>query len=405
MTVVSGTCKGVPLRPRVSLFRLLVSFVCTIVPWLLVRGAHPAAGWCKIRHRPLRAAQTGYEGYCKACYRQFFPERHQEKQTARKRKCPYCLHELELQSNGFCKACTRARSCQTCGEVNRASSAETCVACAPRRDEPGATRPRLALWCPTCSSEQERASGRCGACYKKALAFVCHHCSGKRCVLEQEHRCAEVSCRISFRLCDYCGLLLLGRRKLQCKTCWHSNGDLCVFCGAQKAQHNLNKFRSCDSCFSKFFCALCRMPPPNMDMLEVCYACDRLALWCGKHCSELELQSGLCREHFNEFSTRCQYCLADEKASASAASSSLSWIPCSSDGCARRVHACDDCVTRAPAKKLFCYPCWRSFGSLCLVCGEALAQKERRFLHCCRSCLTKQSVEVQYELVRAESHR
>ena len=29
----------------------------------------PAAGWCKSTHRPRVAAQSGYDGYCKACFR------------------------------------------------------------------------------------------------------------------------------------------------------------------------------------------------------------------------------------------------------------------------------------------------------------------------------------------------
>ena len=38
----------------------------------------PAAGWCK-NCGPPKAAQSGYRGYCKPCFRQQFPEEHTQK--------------------------------------------------------------------------------------------------------------------------------------------------------------------------------------------------------------------------------------------------------------------------------------------------------------------------------------
>ena len=129
----------------------------------------PTQGWCKTRHRPQRAAQSGYDGYCKPCYKKFFPEQHAAKQTHRKLSCSYCGESREVSMDGFCKPCKRARSCDKCEEVNADSSAVGCVTCATQRAAEGAKQTRLALWCRACTSESERASGKCRACYDKMV--------------------------------------------------------------------------------------------------------------------------------------------------------------------------------------------------------------------------------------------
>ena len=60
----------------------------------------PDAGWCTTRHRPLKAAQSGYTGddgkpYCKDCLRDLYPEIHAEKQKLRKKHAGF----VRIQNN------------------------------------------------------------------------------------------------------------------------------------------------------------------------------------------------------------------------------------------------------------------------------------------------------------------
>ena len=58
-----------------------------------------------------KAPQSGYEGYCKSCFRLKFPSRHASKQERRRKECPCCGETKELHSSGVCRPCMRARSC------------------------------------------------------------------------------------------------------------------------------------------------------------------------------------------------------------------------------------------------------------------------------------------------------
>ena len=78
------------------------------------KAPNPLYGWCKTMHKPLKAAQSGYEGYCKSCYQQKFPEKHRSKQDSRMLICGYCGEKRELV-HGSCKPCSRARACASCG--------------------------------------------------------------------------------------------------------------------------------------------------------------------------------------------------------------------------------------------------------------------------------------------------
>ena len=62
--------------------------------------------------------QSGYQGYCKRCFRIKFPKEYAEKQQQRLKKCIYCGETKELHRSGLCKPCARARSCEGCSEVN-----------------------------------------------------------------------------------------------------------------------------------------------------------------------------------------------------------------------------------------------------------------------------------------------
>ncbi len=49
----------------------------------------PAAGWRLNKHRPKKAAQSGYDGYCKVCFQERFPKRCDKKQLRRKKHCVF----------------------------------------------------------------------------------------------------------------------------------------------------------------------------------------------------------------------------------------------------------------------------------------------------------------------------
>ena len=157
---------GVASKPETLMFKLSVVIVCWCSCFALVACAPktPAAGWCRAGHRPNKAAQSGYRGYCKPCLRKLFPEEHAAKRLGRSKMCAFCGDRKELTSAGLCKPCAGARTCQRCDGVNMDSAAVVCRACADSRTMLGATKQRLAIWCPRCFSESERASGRCLRC-------------------------------------------------------------------------------------------------------------------------------------------------------------------------------------------------------------------------------------------------
>ena len=99
-----------------------------------------------------KAPQSGYEGYCKSCFRLKFPSRHASKQERRRKECPCCGETKELHSSGVCRPCMRARSCESCSKVNVAAEASFCPTCEQQREKLGATRQRLAMWCTDCFS-------------------------------------------------------------------------------------------------------------------------------------------------------------------------------------------------------------------------------------------------------------
>ena len=135
-----------------------------------VKPLKPPYGWCQTNHSPRKPAQSGYKGYCKQCYKQIFPDDHKIKHAKRKAECKFCRSVAELTQAGYCRPCARARSCEGCGEVNIDSNARICVGCSSNREAMGAKQDRLAMWCLTCTSTQERMSALCVA---DNAYFVC----------------------------------------------------------------------------------------------------------------------------------------------------------------------------------------------------------------------------------------
>ena len=192
-----GTAPGRnPLFQSVRLsfgFMLLVSLLAGCV---LVDGAPktPAAGWCRTKHRPNKPAQSGYKGYCKACFRKHFPEEHMAKVLLRRKTCGVCAETKNITSDGVCKPCRTARACAGCDEVNLEVHSATCLFCETSRARLGATRPRLAMWCVSCYSEESFASGRCASCYRKTLG-KCAHCEAHDVQITRTVKCNESALR------------------------------------------------------------------------------------------------------------------------------------------------------------------------------------------------------------------
>ena len=103
----------------------------------------PAAGWCHTRHRPNKPAQSGYDGYCKACYQDKFPKKYLDKQLQRKKQCAWCAELRDTIGGKFCKPCFSARSCEECSAVNTDNEAVSCVQCCTVREKLGATQSRF----------------------------------------------------------------------------------------------------------------------------------------------------------------------------------------------------------------------------------------------------------------------
>ena len=175
---------GAPLADSLSNNSALSSSLVHCVRPSLEGGAPKielASGWRATRHRPTKAAQSGYRGddgklYCKVCLREEFPDRYAEKQSSRKRVCKFCQGTRRLPGD-FCKPCRLVRSCPKCSAMNGDLLATVCSACPDPCLVNGAQR-RLAAWCLACLSADAQASGLCPRCFSQAQEAWCDHCSG-----------------------------------------------------------------------------------------------------------------------------------------------------------------------------------------------------------------------------------
>ena len=245
----------------------------------------PRYGWCATRHNPRKAAQSGYfnqkgEGCCKKCFaEEGFPHKAAAKRAALRQACDDCGEVVGL-IQGRCGRCTTARA---------ASEARSCQLC----HTANATSVRLA----TCHQDE---------CSR--LVVACAEC-------ERAHPHGTVFCR----------------------SCWASNGSLCICCGCTPA-------RPCKE-FGYVYC-------------KACYT--------------------TC------FGESCQFCQADLP---TAVSESLT--RCCRSGCDRPVRLCPDCAKTRRRTSTACATCWSDEGGQCIVCRRVKAQKYAEFKHVyCKDCFS-----------------
>lgn len=354
---------------------------------------------CKTSRCPKRA-QTGYDGFCKGCFRKRFPKQYAEKDLRRKKVCPVCGLGREL-IGGVCKPCARARKCKGCGDVNRDPSAAVCSRCRKRRHNQGARELRLALWCRKCTTAGERDTGVCQTCFDECPDLRCNHCEQSITEEGHRHRCCEESCKVVFYLCVACRPLEVGGPNLHCKSCWYDTGAQCIVCCSKRGRNQLHYYRHCGPCHTQGFCQhrSCNRAYIGDDVMH-CYSCTTaVALWCPDCCSDDQRASGLCAKCLSGAGSNCQYCWKP------VGTCDAMWRKCSTEGCGRRSFHCSSCDRLGNGQSRTCKPCWRKAGMLCLICGSQPARSERQYIHSCAGCIAKLPAARHYELVRAESER
>ena len=228
---------------------------------------------CRGNHRPKKDApfaQTGYDGYCKACYKQRFPDKYAAKQRSRKRACRFCFEDKEIVRDGMCKTCLRERACQEegCSWVNVDLSPVRCTACAGLGKNSVALAARCAMRCPTHTSEEDRGLELCRGCAdSRAPCDVCRLEYPRGLLVG--YACVSSNCGERIQACSACSGNLSRRGSLECATCWDANGRLCLLCHRTAARSGREYRRSCKACFGKRACTECRaMPPPSMEVHE-----------------------------------------------------------------------------------------------------------------------------------------
>ena len=203
----------------------------------------PPAGWCAVRHRPLKPAQSRCKGsdgklYCTPCFRYKFPKLYKKKLDARKSACVFCCKKKELV-RGFCKPCRSARECDQCHKDNEDIHAPRCHGCVSRP----------ALWCARCCSREELICGLCRNCFAPAVK-CCQYCWGPSGTCVPRWRpCSVAECSRWVFCCEACAQRCVNGRLL-CLPCWRAAGRLCIECGKTPAKTGHTYQRACRKCWS-----------------------------------------------------------------------------------------------------------------------------------------------------------
>ena len=285
--------------PCLGVVRLFFQVFCF---GILVRRAHAGKIQpCRGKHKPRRGepypnAQTGYDGYCKSCFKEKFPAEYRLKQEQRKKKCRFCGQQRELIRGVMCKPCHRSRACHhpDCSWFNESSEPTLCVACESRGNNPQCTEKRCAMACPTHTSAAERNLQLCHVC--SASRLPCAHCREPTPASSMTRvQCAKEHCSVAVALCTACSGMRTGQSELTCGPCWIQDGRLCLYCGRTPGRKEEQFRRSCKTCFAARSCTVCHALPPRSLETSQCGICENLALWCPDHTTAEQRSSGLCR--------------------------------------------------------------------------------------------------------------
>ena len=187
-------------------------------------------------------------------FRKKFPQKYQEKQNPRLRICPVCDSQRELVGR-ICKPCRRVRSCPGCQTMNMERDARKCKMRSSLRATLGASAPKLALWCHTCTTETDRSVGVCQGCLPKSVECVYCKRSPPMCTPSWRD-CQITSCSTLVRICNLCEHAH-GSHSLLCIACWKATGKWCIQCHAEHAQDMQFFAHRCRPCKTKYFCASC----------------------------------------------------------------------------------------------------------------------------------------------------
>ena len=125
--------------------------------------------------------------------------------------------------------------------------------------------------------------------------------------------------------------------------------------------------------------------------LQICSACQ------ARSSTDIMLQYGLNSACFKAASTCCQVCHGYREGLR------LELHEWSFEGCKRLGYYCNGCEETLGIGKLFCRSCYREAGNHCIVCRLQSAQTERKYMHCCKSCIGSISLQTHFGIVRVES--
>ena len=316
-----------------------------IVCGTLIRRAHAGKFLrdCTGYHKPRRGEaypqeQTGYDGYCKSCYKEKFPRKYRDKQEQRKKKCRFCGKQRELVRGIMCKPCHRSRACShpDCSWFNDADEPLLCVACESREKNPHAAGKRCAIACPAHTTAAERDLHLCSACFDSQTP--CSHCSEPAPAGSMMRaQCHEEHCNAIVLLCSACSGTSAGRSKFPCSKCWIQGGKLCVYCEKTPMHRDHWRSRACQACFAARSCGVCHAMPPASLETPQCGMCRSLALWCPDHTTPEERAGGLCRAHWD--SPECAFCYWTEDP-ATKEPRVMSMAECATESCSKVVKLC-----------------------------------------------------------------
>ncbi|CAK0894190.1 unnamed protein product, partial [Prorocentrum cordatum] len=142
-----------------------------------------------------------------------------------------------------CKACFAARSCAVCHAVPPASlETPQCEMC-----------DNLALWCPECTTPEQRAAGLCKTHWDSPECAFCYRTEDsatKEPLQVSMIECGTESCSKVVRSCFVCSSHFKQSAAL-CDVCWKAAGSKCIGCGVKPARTARVYQHFCKKCFGE----------------------------------------------------------------------------------------------------------------------------------------------------------